>query len=222
MDNEEYGAWRNIDYRPAVSEVLPLPLLPLLPLGGEVLDIGCGKGDAAVFLARNGHQVLGIDLGADSLAQARKKAAEEGLGGARFEEADILEADLGGFDAVILIRALTCFSEEVDWGRLLGRVDRSIRPGGFLYLNDFMRSDENEIYRRRYEAGETLGWRPGNFAVEDGEGEILFVAHHHSPEELARIEAPYERRLLRFYDSLSLNGNRCSMVEYIGRKPDGN
>lgn len=39
-----------------------------------VLDVGCGTGELSLFLARNGHQVLGIDLSMVAIQQARDKA----------------------------------------------------------------------------------------------------------------------------------------------------
>jgi 2-polyprenyl-3-methyl-5-hydroxy-6-metoxy-1,4-benzoquinol methylase len=39
-----------------------------------VLDVGCGTGELSMFLDRHGHQVLGIDLSALAIRQARGKA----------------------------------------------------------------------------------------------------------------------------------------------------
>lgn len=39
-----------------------------------VLDVGCGTGELALFLARHGHEVLGIDLSPVAIQQARDKA----------------------------------------------------------------------------------------------------------------------------------------------------
>ena len=39
-----------------------------------VLDVGCGTGELSLFLARHGHEVLGIDLSALAVRQARDKA----------------------------------------------------------------------------------------------------------------------------------------------------
>lgn len=39
-----------------------------------VLDVGCGTGELAMFLARHGHRVLGIDLSELAIQQAREKA----------------------------------------------------------------------------------------------------------------------------------------------------
>ena len=42
---------------------------------GSVLDIGCGTGDNAIFLADEGHEVLGIDAAPAAIGKAREKAA---------------------------------------------------------------------------------------------------------------------------------------------------
>ncbi|MFW6317252.1 MAG: methyltransferase domain-containing protein [Halorubrum sp.] len=39
-----------------------------------VLDVGCGTGELSLFLARHGHDVLGIDLSTTAIRQASEKA----------------------------------------------------------------------------------------------------------------------------------------------------
>jgi len=41
--------------------------------GGRILELGCGTGEDAVWLARNGHQVLATDASSVMLDQAREK-----------------------------------------------------------------------------------------------------------------------------------------------------
>ncbi|WP_319456608.1 MULTISPECIES: class I SAM-dependent methyltransferase [unclassified Mycobacterium] len=43
---------------------------------GRALDIGCGTGDTAIYLAKNGWQVTGVDYVDKPLAEARTKAAK--------------------------------------------------------------------------------------------------------------------------------------------------
>jgi SAM-dependent methyltransferase len=47
---------------------------------GLAIELGCGSGTNAVYLARRGFQVTGVDLSAAALAQARQKAAVAGVG----------------------------------------------------------------------------------------------------------------------------------------------
>lgn len=65
---------------------------------GPVLDVGCGTGRVAIALARDGHEVLGVDLSAPMLAQAeRRRQALQPDVAARllFLEADMTTLDLG-------------------------------------------------------------------------------------------------------------------------------
>jgi cyclopropane fatty-acyl-phospholipid synthase-like methyltransferase len=45
-----------------------------VPPGSRWLDVGCGTGELSLFLARHGHDVLGIDLSSLAIEQATDKA----------------------------------------------------------------------------------------------------------------------------------------------------
>lgn len=55
----------------------------------RTLDIGCGTGTNAVFLAQRGFDVLGVDVSPLAIEQARAKARAAAVN-ARFEVADLL------------------------------------------------------------------------------------------------------------------------------------
>ncbi len=48
-------------------------------IGGSVLDIGCGTGEHALFFAKEGHEVWGIDSSPTAIERAKAKAAERGI-----------------------------------------------------------------------------------------------------------------------------------------------
>ena len=58
--------------------------------GSRVVDLGCGTGEDALFLARRGVEVLAVDASAQMLSQARAKVASAGLG----ERVRLMQADL--------------------------------------------------------------------------------------------------------------------------------
>lgn len=70
---------------------------------GTVLDVACGRGRNAVWLAKRGHEVTGIDLSDVAIDQARQLANAEGVH-VEFEVADFLTWDVPdvGFDLVLL------------------------------------------------------------------------------------------------------------------------
>lgn len=70
--------------------------------GERVLDVACGSGNLAIPAARAGAVVTGVDIAPNLLAQARARAAAEGLH-VQFEEGDaeaLLYAD-ASFDTVM-------------------------------------------------------------------------------------------------------------------------
>jgi 2-polyprenyl-3-methyl-5-hydroxy-6-metoxy-1,4-benzoquinol methylase len=69
---------------------------------GDVLDIGCGLGDNAVYLAKNGHPVTGLDLSPTALRTAERRAGDAGVD-VKFAVADATRLDgyTDAFDTVI-------------------------------------------------------------------------------------------------------------------------
>lgn len=58
---------------------------------GKVLDVGCGSGENALFLASKGLEVLGIDRAPAAIEKARARAVERKAENVTFEVADALE-----------------------------------------------------------------------------------------------------------------------------------
>lgn len=105
---------------------------------GRVLDVGCGEGADAIWLAEQGWDATGIDLSTTAIDRAQRAAADRGVS-ANFEVADVstwTPADSdprrGGFDLVVgcfLHTRLPDTREE-----LLRRVAAHVGPGGGLLL----------------------------------------------------------------------------------------
>lgn len=60
--------------------------------GERVIDVGCGTGDHALFLASRGHEVLGVDLARAAIDRARSKARHRAIS-AEFLVWDALRLD---------------------------------------------------------------------------------------------------------------------------------
>ena len=103
---------------------------------GDVLSVGCGRGQFELMLARHANRVTGIDLSPESIEDARRLAEQEGVENARFECADATVFDLGEtFDTVVCIGFLHHLSEE-EGLELLQRIYRHMRSGGVLHTQD--------------------------------------------------------------------------------------
>jgi SAM-dependent methyltransferase len=221
VDQEtDYRRWKKIDYHPTIASFLPESLLPLLARKSSVLEIGCGEGTVCRYLASAGLTVTGIDINASAIEAARNASITESISSRiHYRAADILDIDdIEQFDAVLLIRVLTCFPDERDWRRLLDRANAALREGGLLYIHDFAYDPDNVSYARRYEEGVTQGWRRGSFAVRPQGNDLAFVAFHHDDIAIAEISSSYESLRLNFHNGESMTGNRVRMVEFIGKK----
>ena len=114
-------------------------LSKLQPLGGaRVLDIATGTGAVALKVAqRSGADVIGADITRPMLAQAKARAAQEGLS-RRLElvecTAEAVPFADGVFDAVIFTYLLRYVSDVPSTLRELARV---LRPGGVMLSLDF-------------------------------------------------------------------------------------
>lgn len=73
----------------------------------RVLDVGTGTGRAALALARQGAEVVGVDASGEMLAVARRRAADEGLA-VTFDRGDVQALSFADrqFDAVVCLRVL--------------------------------------------------------------------------------------------------------------------
>ena len=106
-----------------------------LPPGASILDLGCGVGRHALELARRGYQVTGVDRTAAYLAEAQKRAREEGLPGA-FLTADMREfVRPAAFDVVLsLYTSFGYFEDAADNKKVLVNVAHSLKPEGRFVL----------------------------------------------------------------------------------------
>ncbi len=103
---------------------------------GRVCDLACGTGDAAVILAQQGYEVLGIDVSARMLAQARSKGGEAGV------HVQWLQADARDFVLPRPVDAVTCMYDalnylltEEDLASAFRCVHTCLNPGG-LFIFD--------------------------------------------------------------------------------------
>jgi len=98
--------------------------------GGKALDLACGKGQNAIWLARIGYQVLGIDISPVALAMARTEAAEQGLS----DRVQFKVADLDRWQISTLSYDLICIFRFLD-RRLFSSISSGLRPGGLLFYS---------------------------------------------------------------------------------------
>ena len=107
---------------------------PLKP--GTALDLGCGEGGDAMWLAERGWQVVAVDISETALQRAAEDADARGVGNRiEFQAHDLSEGfPEGAFD---LVSAQFLHSTlPLDRTRIFQRAADVIRPGGLLLIVD--------------------------------------------------------------------------------------
>ncbi|WP_331272370.1 methyltransferase domain-containing protein [Motilibacter aurantiacus] len=107
---------------------------------GRALDVGCGEGADAVWLASRGWQVDGADISRSALERAAAHAGAEGVG----ERCSWLHADLAAWvpapGAYDLVSAQFMHLPPQQLQAALARLARAVAPGGTLLVVGHARS----------------------------------------------------------------------------------
>lgn len=103
----------------------------------ELLDLACGQGRHAKAAANLGHKVTGLDLSANSIAEARR--LYDDTPELEFVEGDMRSFQLNKtFDGVLnLFTSFGYFQDKNDHLSVLRSIHAHLNPGGFLIL-DFL------------------------------------------------------------------------------------
>jgi len=120
--------------------------------GGRAADLGCGVGWSTIALARAGIDVVGYDLDAASIKDARRNAEQSGVT-PRLVQGDAEQvASDGPFDLVLLLEALHDVAHPVE---ILAAARRALGPDGAMLIADELVADSftapgDELERMMY------------------------------------------------------------------------
>lgn len=190
-----------------------------------VLDVGCGVGRSACYIAKKtGCRIIGVDLSERMVDRAREMAKRRGVEGrVKFivANAEGLPFDKNIFDAVIS-ESVTAFTEKA---KAMAEYVRVTKKGGYIGLNEttWIRTPTKEIieYMHRGTGNanpETrAGWKK---LLEDAGLEVLVAK---SCKVNAFSQAYNEMRLTGLGDSFRAGGRMFALLfkpEYLKAMKD--
>jgi SAM-dependent methyltransferase len=185
------------DRSEAVHYAHALTLAQLGPGDQRVLDLGCGVGTAALYLARRRPvDVVGVSISPEQVRLAHRFAerAESLRGQVRFAVADFtaLPSDLRGFDLAFAIEA---FVHADPAAAFFDQAARALKPGGALVIVDDVRAGEHHApalddFRAGWHAPSVLSV-PQVEALAADVGLTLVASHDLSP--MQRLGRPRDR-----------------------------
>lgn len=190
-------------FRQAYSQQPPWEIGHLQPalaavadqIQGSVLDAGCGTGDCALFFAARGQVVYGVDFVPEVIAQAKAKAAAQGL-----------DVCFLAMDALALGQIPQQFDNVIDSGlfHVLSDSDRAsyvaalatvLRPGGHLWLLCFSEQEPPGAGPRRMTRREIEAAFADHWQLESLE-EVRMEAAPHVPANMFSAGGPRAYRVV--------------------------
>ncbi|MFC4076332.1 class I SAM-dependent methyltransferase [Salinithrix halophila] len=141
------GDFRNRwDYAYPSSELVTFVAAGNLSSGAAVLDVGCGAGREAVFLAGQGFRVIGVDLSDEALHIARQRAEEAGVN-VDWRQGNVLELPVADA-SVDFVNDRGCFHliPEEERGRYATELARVLKPGGHVLLRGCREQPEDKTF----------------------------------------------------------------------------
>ena len=192
------------------SHPLELAWLAELPKDARILDFGCGYGRTAAQLGGAGWRgVVGVDFSAGMIARGRREHPTLDLRHA--ESLPLAEPD-SAFDAAILFAVLTTIPDDTEQRAVMAELRRLIRPGGLLYVSDYLLQTDAR-YLARYAAGEA---RHGVYGVWDrGDGGVF---RHHTGEGLDALLEGFDRIAERQVETATLSGASAVATQRLSRR----
>lgn len=104
----------------------------LLPLGGTVLDVGCGTGALAGWIARAGYDVVGVDASTGMLVEA----LENGAGAVYAAYSSALPFEDGVFDLSLSVATMHHLETPERVADTIAEMGRVVRSGGYVLIWD--------------------------------------------------------------------------------------
>ena len=143
-------------------------------LGGPLLDLACGTGRMALYMAVQGYQVTGVDIVPEMIARARQKAAELSV------SIDWVVADARTFHLqrqfpfiYMLENVFQFFLTRADQEAILARVREHLHPEGCFLFETRNPTPHNLLEGHRPE--------PQKFTLPDGGHLVITEQQHYDP-----------------------------------------
>ena len=148
--------------------------------GSSVLDMGCGEGRNAVFLAEAGLQVDAIDISEAGIAKLMKIAADRNVEVNAWIESMTAFQFARNYDLIVCHGVLHLLDRD-EWQQLIPRIKQSTNPGGVnviaVFTDEIPPSEDMAPFTRGlFREGELTEWYV-DWQIESSESYVMEDEH---------------------------------------------
>lgn len=151
------------------ADVEPLrqSFLKYLPQGAAILDLGCGSGRDSKYFLEKGYSITAID-GSAELCKAASAYIGRNVAQITFDKLDYYQM----FDGVWACASLL-HVPSMQLPAIFGKISRSLKPGGYLYVS--------------FKYGTFEGERNGRYFTDLTEERLAGIISHHKELEIKEM-----------------------------------
>lgn len=176
----------------------------------QILDVGCGYGRTLHQLATAGFtNLLGVDFAEEMIQRGQNQYPDLDL---RVMAPGVLPLATASCDAVILFAVLTCIANDQDQEQLITEIQRVLKPGGILYVNDFLLNSDARNQQRYQQYKSQHGGPYGVFELPEGA-----VCRHHDPQWIKHLLHSFTQLEYHPLTFTTMNGHQSNGFYYLGR-----
>ncbi len=207
MNQNKY--WNSVAEEKKFTTILDVELFSkFVAKDSKILDVGCGYGRVLNELAEAGFTDL---TGVDSAENMIKRGMREYPGLNLVANPDgKLPFEESTFDAVILFGVLTCVPDNESQKVLLNDIKRVLKPGGIIYINDFLLNSGFKRWLFYKKAQKETGVY-GAFKTYDGA-----TVRHHAEDYILNLLSDFKTLDFQKIVIPTMNGNKSNSFGFIG------
>ena len=175
-----------------------------------ILDVGCGYGRTLQELHTLGYQrLMGMDFAQGMIHRGQSLYSYLDL---RVMQHAAIDLPDDSVDAVILFAVITCIWDSREQRALIDEIRRILKPGGILYINDFLLNEDQRNQDRYAKFDDKYGIY-GVFELPEGA-----ICRHHDVAWIQELLQEFDQVQYQPLTFTTMNGNKSNGFFYIGRK----
>ena len=175
-----------------------------------IVDYGCGYGRTLEELYRKGYaNTLGLDFSGNMIARGKISYPYLNL---KIIQSTHTNLPASSVDMVLLFALLTCVTKDEQQQEIMEEVKRILKPGGVIYVMDFLLNNDDRN-KKRYDAYAEKYGKYGVFDLPEGA-----TLRHHNENYIYRLMENYSITHFEKTTNKTMNGHISNGFVLMARK----